>query len=118
MVDKAKNEPAATAAESGSVSRRLALGAFWALVGAIVSRGLTLASSVAAGRILGTTGFGELGMIQSTQGLFGILAGAGMGLATTKFVAEYRTNDHPKAGRCIGFALFVAVVSAALLAPL
>jgi O-antigen/teichoic acid export membrane protein len=118
MINEAKNALAATAAESDSVNRRVAFGAFWALAGAMVSRSLTLASSVAASRILGTTGFGELGMIQSTQGLFGILAGAGMGLAATRFVAEYRTNDHPKARRCISFALFVAVVSAALLTPL
>jgi O-antigen/teichoic acid export membrane protein len=105
------------AAENESVSRRLAAGAFWALVGAVLSRGLTFASSVVAGRILGATGFGELGMIQSTQGLFGVLVGAGMGLAATKFVAECRANDRAKAERYIGFAIFVAVASAALLAP-
>ena len=49
------------------------------------------AAFVLAGRLLGTAGFGEVGMIQSTQGLFGVLAGAGLGLAATKYVAEYRS---------------------------
>ena len=97
-----------------SVRRRFAIGAFWALVGAVVSRGLTLAASVVAGRLLGTTGFGEVGMIQSTQGLFGVLAGAGMGLAATKFVAEYRATDRAKAGRCVSLALLVALAAGAL----
>ena len=113
---EATNE--APAAESKSVNRLLAVGAFWALLGAVLSRGLTLASSIAAARILGTTGFGELGMIQNTQGLFGVLVGAGMGLAATKFVAEHRASDLAKAERYTGFAIFVAVASARLLAPL
>ena len=76
-----------------------------------MSRGLTLASSVVAGRLLGTTGFGEIGMIQSTQGLFGIVAGAGLGLAATKFVAEFRSTDSAKTGRCATLATTIASVS-------
>ena len=69
----ARSGRALSAAPGDSIARHFAIGAFWALVGAVVSRGLTLASSVVAGRLLGTTGFGEIGMIQSTQGLFGIV---------------------------------------------
>src|SRR5882672_5888251 len=93
-----------SAVPGDSTARHFAIGAFWALVGAVVSRGLTLASSVVAGRLLGTTGFGEVGMIQSTQGLFGVLAGAGLGLAATKYVAEFRSVDAAKAGRCVTLA--------------
>ena len=96
---------------SDSIAVRFAIGAFWALVGAVVSRGLTLASSVLAGRLLGTTGFGEIGMIQSTQGLFGVVAGAGLGLAATKFVAEFRSTDPARARRCVTFATTIALVS-------
>lgn len=98
------------------LARQFAIGAFWALVGAVVSRGLTLASSVAAGRLLGTTGFGEIGMIQSTQGLFGIVAGAGLGLAATKFVAEFRSTDPVKTGRCATLATTIALVSGSVMA--
>ena len=114
-----------TAARSGlaisgvprdSLARHFAIGAFWALVGAVVSRGLTLASSVVAGRLLGTTGFGEIGMIQSTQGLFGIVAGAGLGLAATKFVAEFRSTDPLKTGRCATLATTIALISGSVMA--
>lgn len=98
------------------LARHFAIGAFWALVGAVVSRGLTLASSVVAGRLLGTTGFGEIGMIQSTQGLFGIVAGAGLGLAATKFVAEFRSTDPAKTGRCATLATTIALVSGSVMA--
>jgi O-antigen/teichoic acid export membrane protein len=111
-----KREPAMSAAPGDSIARHFAIGAFWALVGAIVSRGLTLASSVVAGRLLGTTGFGEIGMIQSTQGLFGIVAGAGLGLAATKFVAEFRSTDPARTRRCATLATTIALISGAVMA--
>jgi O-antigen/teichoic acid export membrane protein len=105
-----------SASVSESITTRFAIGAFWALVGAVLSRGLTLASSVLAGRLLGTTGFGEIGMIQSTQGLFGVVAGAGLGLAATKFVAEFRSTDSARTGRCVTLATGIALSSGALMA--
>ncbi len=105
-----------SAVPGDSTARHFAIGAFWALVGAVVSRGLTLASSVVAGRLLGPTGFGEIGMIQSTQGLFGIVAGAGLGLAATKFVAEFRSTDPTKSGRCATLATTIALVSGTVMA--
>jgi len=104
------------AAPGDSIAKHFAIGALWALVGAVVSRGLTLASSVLAGRLLGTTGFGEVGMIQSTQGLFGIVAGAGLGLAATKFVAESRSIDPERAGRRVTLATTIALISGTLMA--
>jgi len=116
VIAATSSEPAMSAAPSDSVAMRFAVGAFWALVGAGVSRGLTLASAVLAGRLLGTTGFGEVGMIQSTQGLFGIVAGAGLGLAATKFVAEFRSVDPAKTGRCVTLATTIALISGTLMA--
>jgi O-antigen/teichoic acid export membrane protein len=112
----ARSGLALSAAPGDSIARHFAIGAFWALVGAVVSRGLTLASSVVAGRLLGTTGFGEIGMIQSTQGLFGIVAGAGLGLAATKFVAEFRSTDPARTGRCATLATTIALVSGTVMA--
>ena len=89
---------------------RFAFGAIWLVLGAVVSRGLTLAGFVLASRALGAAGFGEVGMIQSTQGLFGVLAGGGLGLAATKYVAQFRTTDRTRAGRCFALAMLIAVV--------
>jgi O-antigen/teichoic acid export membrane protein len=105
-----------TAVPGDSIAMHFAISAFWALVGAVVSRGLTLAASVLAGRLLGTTGFGEVAMIQSTQGLFGVVAGAGLGLAATKFVAESRSIDPARAGRCVTLATTIALISGTLMA--
>ena len=75
--------------EASKIGYRLAMGAFWSMAGAVISRGLMLAAWVLVARMLGKTGYGELGMIQSTVGMFGVFAGFGFGLTATKHVAEF-----------------------------
>lgn len=93
-----------------SVRRRLARGTFWTLVGSCVMQLSGIAAAIATARILGQTGFGELGMVRSTVLMFGALAGMGLGMAATKYVAEYRESDPARAGRLIGLLLNVAMI--------
>ena len=66
--------------------------------------------------MLGKTGYGELGMIQSTVGMFGVFAGFGLGLTATKHVAEFCRSDPERAGRIIGLSGLVAMVTGGLMA--
>lgn len=93
-------------------------GVSWAVTGAIISRALTLIASVLAARFLGTEDFGAFGIVQSTLGLFGVFAGAGLGLATTKYVAQYRRSDAAKTGQYISASLILAFSTGALIAIL
>ena len=102
--------------ESSDVGYRLAKGAFWSMAGAVISRGLMLCASIFVARILGKNGFGELGMIQSTVGMFGVFAGFGLGLTATKHVAEFRQSAPDRAGRIIALSALVAVASGGLMA--
>ena len=95
-----------------SLRGRFARGAVWSLLGGIVSQGSTLAASVVTARLLGREQFGEFGMIQSTVGMFGILAGMGLGLTATKYVAELRAKDPARAGRIIALGITVALITA------
>jgi len=94
--------------EASPLGYRLAKGAFWSLAGGLISRALGLLSSILVARMLGKAGFGELGIIQSTVGLFGTFAGFGLGLTATKHVAEFRTSDPARAGRIIGLSSLVS----------
>jgi O-antigen/teichoic acid export membrane protein len=94
-----------------SLRARFTVGIVWSLAGAVVSRGFLLAASVACARFLGKDGFGALGMIQSTVGMFGIFAGLGLGLTATKYVAEFRRRDPAKAGRILALSAFAAFTS-------
>ena len=75
---------------SGSLRSRLADGVLWSFTGAAISRGLNLLAMVLVARMVGKVGFGELGTVQSTVGMFAVFAGFGMGITATKHVAELR----------------------------
>ena len=64
--------------EASEIGSRFAKGTIWSMAGAVISRGLMLIASIFVARMLGKTGFGELGMIQSTVGMFGVFAGFGL----------------------------------------
>lgn len=82
----------------------------------MISRGLMLGASVLVARMLGKTGYGELGMIKSTVGMFGVFAGFGLGLTAIKHVAEFRMSDPARAGRIIGISGLFAMVTGGLMA--
>ncbi|MFZ2405405.1 MAG: oligosaccharide flippase family protein, partial [Methylobacter sp.] len=102
--------------EASEIGYRIAKGAFWSLAGAVISRALMLVASIVVARILGKTGFGELGIIQATVGMFGVFAGFGLGLTATKYVAEFRQSDPERAGRIIGLSGLVAMATGSLMA--
>jgi O-antigen/teichoic acid export membrane protein len=80
------------------------------------AQGLAVVASIVAARLLGKVAFGEFGMVTGTVGAFGILAGLGLGLTATKYVAEHRATDPVRAGRILGLASQVAAVSGAAVA--
>ena len=57
------------------IGNRLVKGAFWSLIGAMIARALTLLASIFVARLIGKQGFGALGVIQSTVGMFSVLLG-------------------------------------------
>jgi O-antigen/teichoic acid export membrane protein len=93
------------------LAARFARGAAWSLIGTGVAQGLTTLASIIAARVLGAARFGEYGMIQTTVGTFGILAGLGLGLTATKFVAEWRLSAPGRAGRILSLSLLVSLAS-------
>src|SRR4029453_12131551 len=93
-------------------------GAFWSLSGTLISRGLALLASILVARVLGKVGFGELGIIQSSVGMFGTFAGFGLGLTATKHVAEFRTKDPARAGRIISLSSLVSWMTGGVMAGL
>ena len=96
---------------NSSLGSRLASGFIWSMFGALLSRSLGLMSGIFVARMLGKSAMGELGMVQSTVGMFSMFAGLGLGLTATKFVSTYRKTDPSRAGAIIGFSTVVAWVS-------
>ncbi len=98
-----------------SLRRRFVKGAFWSTTGMLIGQGLGLVASIVVARILGKTGFGELGMIESTVGMFGVFAGFGLGVTATKHVAEFRVVNPVRAGRIIALSTMSTLIFAGLI---
>ncbi|MBS0028842.1 oligosaccharide flippase family protein [Chitinophaga sp. 22321] len=97
------------------VGKKIVHGVFWSFLGTVVFRGLIFLSSIVIARLLKKEGFGELGMIRSTIDMFIVFSIFGLGITTTKFVAEYRDTDKEKAGRVARMALHMSVIMGLLI---
>lgn len=86
---------------SSDLGKKISAGIFWTFFSTIVFRGLIFFTSIFVARLLKREGFGELGIIRSTIDMFVSFAGFGLGLTTTKFVAQYKQSDKVKTGRII-----------------
>ena len=110
----AKVHPFIKRIEASDIGSRLAIGAFWSMFGAVISRGMMLAASILVARILGKEVYGEYGIVRSTVNRFLGFAGVGLGLTATKHVAEYRTSNPARAGRIIAISGLFAMVTGLL----
>lgn len=93
--------------QASPLGMRMARGAFWSLLAAVITRGLGMVSTILCARILGKAGYGELGIINSTTGIFGVVAGFGLGVTATRYVAEFREKDPLRAGRILTMSAIV-----------
>lgn len=114
--------PSAVAAGSApwshrsSVLQRLAHGLAWSLAGQAAARAFTFLATMVTARVLGTTAFGELGIVQSSVAMFGVLAGFGLGSTTAKYVAEYRESDRQKTSHIINVTFLSSLLLAGMVA--
>lgn len=95
----------------GGLRRRMVVGVFWAMVGSAFAQGSVFAVSVLNARLLGQEAFGTLGVLQNALAMVASFAAAGFGATATRFVAGLRHEDAPRAGRILGLAQLVTVVT-------
>ncbi len=107
---------AVSALPEGSIRRRLAGGVLWTTLGSVLGQGVVAIGSILLARILGIVGFGQYGILQSTIGMFALLAGMSMGYVASQQVAESVGTDKERTGRVAGLSLVVAVVTGTLVA--
>ena len=93
----------------------MARGLVWNLVGTATLQGSTFIINIAIANLLGRRVFGEYAIVQSTVALFVSVVQWATGYTTTKYLAEFRSNDPARAGRLLGM---LAVLSGTLGAAL
>lgn len=95
--------------EQFQLLRRMTRGVLWTVTGQAALRASAFLTTIAVARLLGTTEFGELALVQSSAAMFGVLAGFGLGPTTTRYVAYYQQSDRERT--CD--VLFITTVTAA-----
>jgi O-antigen/teichoic acid export membrane protein len=90
------------------VAQKISQGIVWTFFSTIVFRSIIFLTSVCIARMLNRQGFGEFGMVRATIDMFVAFAGFGLGVTTTKFIAEYKHTDKVKAGRIIRLTSIVS----------
>ena len=104
---------------SSDIGRRMASGAFWSLTGTALGKFCILLAGIFCARILGQEGFGELGMVRSTIGMFIVMGSAGIGVTATRFISQYRESDKSYTAAIYTlsnkFALVVGIMIACIL---
>jgi O-antigen/teichoic acid export membrane protein len=87
----------------------------WSFVSALIARSANLLALMICARVLAKEQFGEVAILQGTVGMFGPIAGLGLSITTTKFLAEYRDKDHVRAGRILALSLTAAVIAGGIM---
>jgi O-antigen/teichoic acid export membrane protein len=91
-------------------------GAFWVTAGTVLSRVGALLAWIPVARLVGEQVFGEIGLLQSTIALCGVVAGDALGVTAMKFVAEHRDTDPRRAGRILMLSGLIAGCTSLLVA--
>jgi O-antigen/teichoic acid export membrane protein len=90
---------------------RFSAGLAWTFAGTAISQALAMVAAIVTARLLGRGGYGEYGMVAGTLQNAGILAGLGLGLTATKFVAELKSSDPARASRLLALTVRVSTVA-------
>lgn len=99
-----------------SVYKRLLNATAWNLLGLIVNKGFPFLASILIARLLGPQLNGELGIITSTTSVFVTFAVMGLGMTSTKFIAQYKKDNPNLASKVLGVTNFIGILMGLILA--
>ena len=100
---------------STQLNKRLIKGSFWSILGGVVYKALMLLSSIIVARLIAKSEFGEYGLIRSTISMFAAFAGFGIGMTSTKYIAQYKKISKERTGRFIGITTLFGVFTSLLI---
>jgi O-antigen/teichoic acid export membrane protein len=99
-----------------SLGRRSIRGTIWTVIGNGLSQVLLLLAHIVCARILGREGYGKFGAVTSTTATVGLLAGLGLSLTATKYIAELRRPSPVRAKRILVLAERMTLGSGVIMA--
>ena len=95
---------------------RLFKDSFWAVFGNGLGYVLLLASGMIVANFLGKDTYGEYGVVKTTMVYMASFAALGLGFTSTKYVAQYISEDKSQVNSIIKSAIIIAFVSSSTMA--
>jgi len=96
-------------ANSEGVRGRLISGIKWTALQSVFVAASNFATAVMVARLLGVDSFGAFSIIRITGFSLATMAGAGLGITATKYIAEMRAQGNARLGKIIGLCSIVAI---------
>lgn len=90
------------------VRKRLIRGIKWTMLQSLFVAASHFAIAVIVARLLGVDNFGAFSIIRVTGFSMATMAGAGLGITATKYIAELRSQDPQRLGQVVGLCSAVA----------
>ena len=91
---------------------------FWALLGNVMSKGLSLVAAILVARFFGPETYGEYGMIKNTLVYIAVFSTFGLGFTATKFVAQNKDRAPERLRSLIRAAMVVSLCFSGIMAIL
>ena len=89
---------------------------FWALIGSVLNKGFGLLSGIAIARMLGSSEYGEYGMIKNTLVYIAVFSTFGLGFTVTKFLSQISDDNHDKIIATIKSANRISILFSSIMA--
>lgn len=89
---------------------------FWALLGSVLGKGLSLLAGVVVARFLGREIYGEYGLIKSTLLYISVFSTLGLGYTGTRYIAKLHEGNQNEIKHIIRLIYRITLVSSALMA--
>ena len=98
------------------IKERMISGIKWTALQSVVVAASNFATAVITARLLGVDAFGAFSIIRITGFMMATMAGAGLGITATKYIAEMRGIDNLRLSRILGLCSIVAGCTSLLFA--
>ncbi|WP_300502409.1 oligosaccharide flippase family protein [uncultured Duncaniella sp.] len=97
---------------------KIAADSFWAVFGNGFGYALLLLSGIIIARFLGKDVYGEYGMVKSTMLYIAGFATMGLGITSTKYIAEFIKKDNTQIKSLARDAMFITLIASSVIAIL
>lgn len=94
----------------------IAKDSFWALVGSVLGKGLSLVAGIVVARYLGKEVYGEFGMVKTTLLQIAMLSTFGLGFTVTRFVALFKKERPEDIRYIVHFSMYITAIISGFIA--